>query len=74
MQDADLVRMSTQIAAFFAAYPDEEAIPGVAEHLRNFWAPAMREQLFALHDAGSTALHRLVGPAISILRAAKPNT
>jgi formate dehydrogenase subunit delta len=72
MQEADLVRMSTQIAAFFAAYPDAEAIPGIAEHLRNFWAPSMRDQLFAMHEAGTPPLHPLVGRAITILRAAEP--
>lgn len=70
MQDADLVRMSTQIAAFFAAYPEEEAVPGVAEHLRNFWAPTMRERLFTLDDTGTTPLHPLVKQAITILRTA----
>ena len=69
MQGADLVRMSTQIAEFFAAYPDDEAVPGVAEHLRSFWAPTMREQLFRMHDAGTPPLHPLVVRAVTMLRA-----
>ncbi len=69
MQGADLVRMSTQIADFFAAYPDDEAVPGVAEHLRSFWAPTMREQLFQMYDAGTPPLHPLVGRAVAMLRA-----
>jgi formate dehydrogenase subunit delta len=72
MQEADLVRMSTQIAEFFAAYPKEEAIAGIADHLRSFWAPTMREQLFAMHEAGAPPLHPLVDRAITILRTADP--
>jgi formate dehydrogenase subunit delta len=72
MQEADLVRMSTQIAEFFAAYPDDEAVPGVAEHLRSFWAPSMRAQLIAMHEAGMPALHPLVQRAIARLRDPEP--
>lgn len=74
MLPADLIRMSNQIADFFAAYPDEEAVSGVAEHLRSFWPPSMREQLFAINAAGEAALHPLVQRAIVALRGADPAT
>lgn len=47
MTDADLVRKANQIATFFAAYPDDEAIDGVVGHMRTFWEPRMRRQLVA---------------------------
>lgn len=72
MQAADLIRMSTQIAEFFAAYPEEEAVAGIAEHLRSFWVPSMRVQLVAMHESGTAPLHPLVGRAIPVLRAADP--
>ena len=54
VQQEDLVRMVNQIADFFDAYPEAEAISGVTEHLRKFWDPAMRRQLLdareSLHD------------------------
>lgn len=48
MQDEDLIRMANQIAAFFAPYTDEEAVPGVANHIAQFWEPRMRKQLLAI--------------------------
>ena len=72
MLPADLIRMSNQIAEFFAAYPDVEAVTGIAEHLRSFWAPSMRTQLVAMHEAGAPPLHPLVARAIPVLRAADP--
>jgi formate dehydrogenase subunit delta len=50
--DADnLVRMANQIGDFFSAMPDrDEAKGGIADHLRKFWDPRMREQLFAHID------------------------
>jgi len=48
--DADMVRMVNQIADFFDAYPEAEAAPMVAEHIRNFWPPTMRADLARLLD------------------------
>lgn len=50
MTAAELVRMANQIAAFNAAYPPEEALRGVEEHIRAFWDPRMR-RLMAEHLA-----------------------
>ena len=48
MNTDHLVHMANRIGEFFQAMPDaEEASTGVAEHLRKFWAPAMRRQLLA---------------------------
>ena len=42
-----VVRMANQIGEFFAAYPEEEAIEGIAGHLGSFWDPRMRRQVYA---------------------------
>lgn len=47
MQTKDLVRMANQIAAFFAAYPREEAVAETAAHIRRFWETRMRRQFLA---------------------------
>ena len=59
----DLVRMANQIAQFFAAYPDDDAIEGVRDHLLKFWDPAMRKELLAIANGltpTTTPLHVLV--------------
>ncbi len=48
MKDDDLVQKANQIAAFFAPYPEDEAVKGVANHLAMFWDPRMRKQLLAI--------------------------
>ncbi len=45
MRDEELLRKAGQIAAQFAPYPEPEAIAGIAEHIKKFWTPSMREQL-----------------------------
>jgi len=61
-----LVRMANQIGDFFQAMPDrQEALEGVAMHLKKFWEPRMRRELLAHVDAeSSTGLHALVAEAI----------
>ena len=49
--DATLVRLANRIGDFFAAFPDrDEAIDGVAQHIRKFWEPRMRRHLYAYLD------------------------
>ena len=48
MQGDDLVRMANQIAQFFSAYPQEDAIEGIRDHLQKFWPPSMRKELLAI--------------------------
>lgn len=64
MRPDDLLRMSTQIANFFAAYPEAEGVAGVQNHIQRFWQPLMRERLLAMHAAGTPALHPLVSKAV----------
>ncbi len=79
MEREYLVRMANQIAAFFAPYPEPDAIDGVLDHLEKFWDPAMRRSLIAIiaadagNDGASTddsraTLHPLVSRAAARLR------
>jgi formate dehydrogenase subunit delta len=63
-----MVHMANQIALFFAAYPREEAIAGVADHLRKFWEPRMRRQLLDYTCQGGAGLHELVLEAAKRLK------
>ena len=61
--DETLIRMSRQIADFFAAYDEQEAVDGIVGHLRNFWAPGMRARLVTIHQREPELLHPLVRAA-----------
>lgn len=44
--DDNLIRMANQIGIFFESMPDrQEALEGVATHLKKFWDPRMRQAL-----------------------------
>jgi formate dehydrogenase subunit delta len=47
MKRQDIVRMANQIADFHKPYPEDEAVAGVAKHIRDFWDPRMRRDLAA---------------------------
>lgn len=67
MDTVNLVRMANRIGDFFEAMPErDEALEGIADHIRKFWTPAMRRQLLAAMDAGETAdLHDIVRSALA---------
>lgn len=64
MDSAKMVHMANQIAQFFAAYPRAQAVDGIADHLRKFWAPRMRRQLLECAADQGAGLHELVREAI----------
>jgi formate dehydrogenase subunit delta len=70
MDSADIVRMANQIADFFAVQTHDEAVAGIAAHIRNFWEPRMRRALYELVENGGAHLHPLVREAAEALRAA----
>ena len=72
MQHADLVRMINQIADFFDAYPEQEAVSGVTEHLRKFWDPAMRRELLEARESLSDRLHPVARRALAGLAETTP--
>lgn len=52
MNIADLIPMANRIAQFFASQPPvEQQHTEVAEHLRLFWAPVMRQSLIDYVDS-----------------------
>ena len=67
MNRARLIHDANEIARYFAAYPREEAIDGIADHIRKFWDPRMRRELLAILGAGEEALHALVREAAARL-------
>jgi formate dehydrogenase subunit delta len=62
----NLVVMANRIGHFFEAQPDrDEALAGIAEHVKKFWEPRMRAQILAAlgTDAG-TGLSDIVRAAL----------
>ena len=46
MKQQTLIEMANQIGEFFDSMPDhEEALQGISDHLRRYWAPRMRLQI-----------------------------
>ena len=71
MDRENLVKMANRIASFFEGTGTEaEAQQEVCNHLRRFWAPAMRAELVAEIDAGGAAgMHPLARAAVMRFRA-----
>lgn len=67
-----LARMAGQIADFFKAYPDERAVPAIADHINQFWSRSMRADFLAAFDAGSPDIHPLVRAALPAIRPGQP--
>jgi formate dehydrogenase subunit delta len=70
MDEGKMVHMVNQIALFFASYPHDEAVAGVADHIARFWPLRMRQQLFAYVDDEGTGLHPLVPEAVQTINSA----
>jgi formate dehydrogenase subunit delta len=68
----NLVVMANRIGSFFEALPDrDEALAGIAEHVKKFWEPRMRAQILAALDSGAdTGLSEIVHAALVRHRAA----
>lgn len=60
METKDMVRMANQIASYFRAYPEEEAVKETAKHLKSFWEPRMRKLLDVHVAKGGEGLEPLV--------------
>ncbi len=65
-----LVRMANQIAQFFQSQPHDEAVAGIADHLRSFWTPTMRRQIADHAAAGGAGLDPLTLEAVQLLTSA----
>jgi formate dehydrogenase subunit delta len=66
-----LVYMANQIAKFFVSQGPEQAAAGTADHIRKFWDPRMRSEIFAHVKAGGAGLDPVARAAIESLIAAK---
>ena len=65
MDTGHLIDMANQIGAFFESMPDrEEALTGIAEHIRRFWAPRMRRAFLAALDDPSSAAAQRAAPIV----------
>ena len=60
MNAEKLIHNANQIALFFAAYPRDDAIQGIAGHIKSFWPARMRKQLTEYVAGGGGGLHELV--------------
>ena len=67
--DGRLVYMANQIGKFFQSQGHENAVSGVADHIKKFWDPRMLAGIFAHLDAGGAGLDPNVREAIAALRA-----
>jgi len=63
-----MVHMANQIALFFQSSPHDEAVAGVASHLKQFWEARMLRQLRAHIAEGGAGLHALVLDAAKALQ------
>ena len=71
MDLANLIVMANKIGQFFAAQPDrDEALAGIAEHIRKFWVPQMRREILAAVGTESGAgISEIVAAALTTHRA-----
>ena len=69
MDSEKMVHNANQIALFFAAYSHEEAVAGVANHLRMYGVPRMRQQIIEYVAAGGEGLHEIAIEAVKRLPA-----
>ena len=63
-----MIHRANQIALFFASYPHDEAVTGVADHLKRFWERRMRDQIIAYVKNGGKGLHELALEAVKRLQ------
>ncbi|MDR2852256.1 MAG: formate dehydrogenase subunit delta [Burkholderiaceae bacterium] len=68
---AKLIRMAGEIAAYFRAYPAEKAARSVADHINRFWTPKMREDFLAAAAESGQALAPLLQTACARIKRKK---
>lgn len=69
MSSEKLVMMANQIGAFFGSQKHGDAVAAIADHLKKFWEPRMRQQILAHLDAGGEGLAPAAREAVARLRA-----
>jgi formate dehydrogenase subunit delta len=72
MDTNNLIHMANRIGQFFESYPDrEEAVEGVATHIRKFWTPRMRELLIQQAESGEAGAGQLLPLVADAIRSLK---
>jgi formate dehydrogenase subunit delta len=72
MRVEKLAMMANQICAFFKAQGEAEAPAAIADHLKKFWDPGMREDIVTHLANGGAGLDPLVCKAVELLRKPSP--
>jgi formate dehydrogenase subunit delta len=68
MDPARLTYMVNQIAKNLAVHGEDEAIAATAQHIKDFWSPAMRKQLIAAANGDAAAsLDAIAARAVKVL-------
>ena len=62
------IRMINNIAAHFGYLRAEQAATAVAEHIKRFWDPRMKQRLLLLVDTDTTDLDPVAVTAAALLR------
>ncbi len=65
---AKLAHMARQIGDFFKTFPEEQAVPAIADHINLFWSRRMREDFLRAYNAESPDLSPLVRKAMARIR------
>lgn len=67
----NLIVMANKIGQFFEAQPDrDEALAGIAEHVKKFWEPRMRAQILAaVGTPAGAGMSDIVASALTTYRA-----
>jgi formate dehydrogenase subunit delta len=66
-----LIYMANQIGDFFASQGQDKAVAGTAEHIKKFWDPRMRAQIYQHLESGGKGLDPNVRLAIEQLHEAE---
>lgn len=65
-----LVQMANDIGHFFKSEPlREDAVAGIADHIKRFWTPRMRAQIAEHLSKGGAGLEELPAEAVRRLAA-----
>jgi formate dehydrogenase subunit delta len=67
MRPEKLVMMANQIGTFFVSQKGDEAVHGIADHIKKFWDPRMRAAILKHLESGGEGLSPQVRLAIEQL-------
>jgi len=68
MSHDNLVYMANQIGKFFKSQGKENAVAGIADHIKSFWDPRMRAEIRKTLETGGQELDPLVREAIAQIK------